>query len=315
MTDTIFKIIKTAKFQLTFLSLVIFYIVGLLLWEYHQDYYAEEIYPVLKVKEEVKRLASNVSTGLRINNFPNFSFEQNQFTMDAFVWFRFPIGTESLDTIEKFDFQHGRITYQSAPMIKLIENDVVVTYQVKVDFKAYLKFKDFPLGDHRLNIVLDNRTVTPNEMCFNCEISNFVLSKDILVTNWLPIKKIVQTGYIKSILNENDPAMETNYPAVVYTIEFENNSLRDLITLFFPMYVVFIICLLSLMIGINEHIARISLIATSMPILVLFRTVIIQLSPTTGGTTKADFVYFSLVFLSVCLKTFFSTITLSHNII
>ena len=27
---------------------------GLLLWEYHQDYYAEEIYPVLKVKEEVR---------------------------------------------------------------------------------------------------------------------------------------------------------------------------------------------------------------------------------------------------------------------
>ena len=301
MTSIFFKTIRTAKFQLSLLFLVIFYVVGLLFWEYKQDSYAEAIYPILKVKEQEKQLASNVLTGLRINNFPSFSFERNRFTMDAFVWFRFPIGTESLDTIKKFDFQNGKITYQSLPMIKLIEDDVLVTYQVKADFKAYLKFKNFPLGDHRLNIILDNKAVTPNELCFNCEINNFVLSKDILVTNWKPVKKIVQTGYIKSTLNENEPLMETSYPAVVYTIDFENSSLRDLITLFFPMYVVFFICLFSLMMGINEHIARISLIATSMPILVLFRTVIIQLSPTTGGTTKADFVYFSLVFLSLII--------------
>ena len=178
---TFFKIIKTAKFQLTCLLLVTLYVAGLLVVEYNQEFYAEKIYPALKVKEDVKQLASNVSVGLRINNFPTFSFEQNQFMMDAFVWFRFPVGSESIDTIEKFDFQYGQITYKSLPMVKLLETDVVVTYQVKVDFKAYLKYKDFPLGDHRLNIILDNRSVTPNELCFNCELSNFVLSEDILL--------------------------------------------------------------------------------------------------------------------------------------
>ena len=304
MSINFFKIIKTEKFQLLTILLVIFYAVAVLIWEHRSDNYAEKIYPILKVKEEVKQLASNISVGLHVNTFPKFSFDRNEFTMDAFIWFRFPVGTESLHTIERFDFQNGEIKYKSSPMIKLIGDDVVVTYQVKVEFKAFLNYKDFPLGDHRLNIVLDNRSVTPNELCFNCELANFILSEDILVATWCPVKKMIQAGYLKSALKEKDPEMEISYPCAVFTIDFENRTLRNLMTLYFPMYVIFFICLFSLMIEISEYLTRMTLIAAAMPILVLFRTVILQLSPPMGETTKADFVYFLLVFLSLLILLF-----------
>ncbi len=310
MFTKFFKIIKTAWFQIIIIFFVIIYAVSILIWEHKRDNYAEKIYPIFKVKEEIKQLASNVSVGLHINTFPKFSFNQNDFTMDAFVWFKFPVGTESLHTIKNFDFQNGEIKYKSPPMIKLIDDDVVVTYMVKAEFKAYLNYKDFPLGDHRLNIILDNKSVTSNELCFNTELGNFILSDDILVATWRPVRKMTQSGYLKSTLKEKDAKMEINYPCAVFTIDFENRTLRNLMTLYFPMYVIFLICLFSLMIEITAYLTRMTLVASAMPILVLFRIVMLQLSPPMSEITKADFVYFLLVFLSLLILIFQAHIVL-----
>lgn len=304
MAKTFFNFVKTAKFQLTCILFLMVYVIGILTWEHKREVYGEKIYPILKVQDQVKQLAYKVNVGLHINNFPIFSFNSNEFTMDAFVWFKYPVGTESLSTIEKFDFQNGKIIHKSKPIIKLIDDDVVVGYQIIVEFKAYLDYKNFPLGDHRLNIILDNRTVTPNELVFTCELNNFVLSDDILVSSWIPTKKIVQSGYVKSALKENDSTMQISYPCVVFTIDFNNNTIRNLMTLYFPMFVVFFICLFSLMIDLKEYLTRLTIISTAMPILVLFRTVIVQLSPTIGGLTKVDFCYFLLVFSSLLILLF-----------
>jgi hypothetical protein len=308
MTQSFFKTIKSAQFQLTCLLITMIFVISLLIVEHQSENYAEEIFPIQKVPDSVKNLASNVSVGLSINNFPTFSFQSNNFTMDAFIWFRFPVGTESIHTIEKFDFQNGdikvqdgKIIYLSQPMIKLIEDDVIVSYQVKVDFKSYLNYKHFPLDDHRLNIILRNKSVTPHEMCFNSDLNSLVFSENILVTSWRPAKKTVQTGYMSTSLKTKAPQMETNYPCAVFTIDFENVSIRNLITLYFPMYVIFFIAIFSLMIDISEYLQRMGLIASAMPMLVLFRMVIVQLSPSTGSTTKVDFVYFLLVFLSLLI--------------
>ena len=235
MTKKFFNVIKKSSFQIISVLLVISFISGILIWEYNKNEFSEKIFPVPKVDEKIKILTPSISVGLFINNFPNFSFNENKFAIDAFVWFRFPIGTESLNTISKFDFVNGEINYKSDPIIKLIKNDVLVTYQIKASFKAYLNHKNFPLGDHRLNILLDNRSVTPYELNFKCDPSNFILTKNTFVSTWYPVKKITQAGYLKSTLKENDPNTEISYPCAVFTIDFKNNSLQSLITLYFPL--------------------------------------------------------------------------------
>jgi len=308
MFKPVFKTIKTAKFQLTIIIITILYIVGLLLWQNVTIFYAEKIFTINKIEKSVRRLANNVSVGLHINNFPNFSFNENKFIMDAFVWFKFEVGTESLDTIENFTFRNSNlqdlgILFKSKPMIKLIDNDVVVTYHVQVEFKSPLEQKYFPIADHRLNIILENRSVTPNEVVFSSSLENFVLSEDIFVSTWKPVQKMIQSGYLSSALSEEDPTISVNYPCVVFTIEFENISNRNLVTLYFPMFVVFFIGLLSLIIEMTDTF-RLGLIATSLPILVLFRTAIEAMSPVVGSITKVDFVFFLLVFLSLLIILF-----------
>ena len=54
----------------------------------------------------------------------------------------------------------------------------------------------------------------------------------------------------------------------------------------------------------QETTFRLELIGTSMPILVLYRIVIDALSPIVGKTTKVDFAFFLLVFLSLAILLF-----------
>lgn len=310
-----FKTMKTAKFQLTVLILAIFYIVGILLWQNLSTFYAEKIFTINKIDKSVKRLASSVSVGLHINNFPTFDFNKNKFIMDAFVSFKFEVGTESLDTIARFTFRNSNlqdlgILYKSEPMIKLVGDDVLVTYHVQVEFKAPLEQKYFPIGDHRLNIILENRSITPNEVVFNSSLDDFVLSENLFVSTWMPVQKMVQSGYLISKLNEKDATLNIKYPALVFTIDFENISNRNLFTLYFPMFVVFLISLLSLIIDLRD-ISRLALVAASLPILVLFRTAIEAISPVVGRITKVDYMYFLLVFLSLLILLFQSFIVIN----
>ncbi len=303
-----FKFIKTAKFQLTVIIIIIFYIISLLLWQNEKAFYAEKIFTINKLDENIKQISNPIKVGLSINNFPTFSFQENKFIMDAFVWFRYEIGTESLDTISDFTFKNttkpdGGILHKSKPMVKLEGDEVVVTYHIQIEFKAPLVNKYFPIGDHRLNFILENRSVTPRELYFECDLENFVLSDNLFVSTWKPVQKMVQTGFWSAKLTEKKPPETIIYPCVVFTIDFENVSNRNLITLYFPMFVVFFIGLLSLIIDIKDTF-RLGLIATSAPILVLFRMAIESLSPQVGAITKVDFIYFLLVSLSLAILLF-----------
>ena len=111
MKKNFFEIIKNTKFQLAITFVVFIYAIILLYVEYKNPNYAEQIYPILKVQEQTKKLAANIDVGLFINNFPSFTMNKNKFTLDGIIWFKFPIGTESINTIKKFTFQNGEIIY------------------------------------------------------------------------------------------------------------------------------------------------------------------------------------------------------------
>jgi hypothetical protein len=281
-----------------------------LVYEQSLDIFTEDTFTAYKVKDATKKDATIVDVGLHINNFPNFNIHQNQFAFDGFIWFKYPKNKNLLDTISKFDFKNGEIKSKSEPIIKTVDNSTLVSYHVKVEFKTYLNFKDFPLGDHRLNIILDNRSVTPKELCFNTDKKHFLLSEKMLIASWEPKILKCEDGYLISELQKNNPHMKVHYPCATFSIAFHNTSSKDIITLYFPMFVLFFICLFSLLITLKEYVNRMFIIVGVVPILVLFRMVIVDLSPVVGEMTKADFVYFLLVFLSLIILIFQAFVSL-----
>lgn len=302
--DTILDRFRNPQLQLTIVVAVMAYCVILLSLQYQERRYAEPIQPVLEVPTQVKRLANKVEVGLHINNFPEFSFHKNKFILDALVWFKFPVGTESLASIQEFSFQNGQIRHRSLPIIKVVDDVVLISFQTTVEFKSHLNYTLYPMSDHRLRIILENRRATPNEITFESNVNNFALSDDLLTSTWTPKKKIVQAGFIKSLLHERDDSLHINYPCVVFTLEFANESMRDLISLYIPLFILFFIGFFSLLINIRDDSLRTSILTGAMPTLVLFRLVIDNAGPQASNITKVDYLYYILVSLSLLILLF-----------
>jgi hypothetical protein len=274
----------------------------MLVIQYKQNYFAEKNYPISHVSEKEKKLASNVEVGLFINNFPKFSFYKNKFRMDGVVWFKFPIGAESIHTIKKFSFKNGKIISKSDPIVQKSGNNVIINYQVLVDFITPLNYKHFPASDHKLTIILQNKTTSPSELYFVGNTSNFKLSDNLLTGNWKPLKKYVDSGYIKSI---------ADFPSTVFTIDFYNRDLRHFILLYLPLFLIFFLIFASLLTSVTNIEVRFPVVAGVIPILALHSLVIESVSPPGSNITKVDQIYLTLIVLSLVILLFQSYIGLA----
>ena len=264
----------------------------------------------LELNEKEKSKASTVEVGFYINSFPEFSFEKGNFVIDGILWFKFPSGSESLQTIEQFTIANSLVQsndsliYRSEPIIKLIDNHVLVSFNVQTNFTQYTNHKSFPLSDHKLSIIIENRSATPQEINLVSKKENVVINKDILNISWQPKDIEVRTGYFSAPLtNPENPAMTMHYPVAVFTIYFENIGIRELVSLYFPLLVIFFIILFCLLLDITD-ISRLSYIATAVPILVLFRMVIDGVSPDVGYNTHIDYFFYLLILLSLVILLF-----------
>lgn len=295
---------KTTKFWI-FVLLATFLYVGLLLrLELYYKNYAESFPLIHEISAQTKRLASQVDTGIHIKTFPQFSVTQGLFIMDATVWFRFDKSVESLDTLSRFTVQNSEYLdsrstmLQSKPMVSLLEDKVLVAYNIQVKFRNSFEYKKFPLENHRLHIVLVNESVTPQELCLNTHSSYVEVSNDTMINDWKPMGTNAHAGYLQAILDKKDPVLSITYPCVAFSIDIERVGYRSLTSLYFPLFVLFLIGLLSMMIGIFD-LTRLGIISASLPMLVLYRLVIDANSPVVAYATHIDFVYYSLVFLSL----------------
>lgn len=287
------------------------YITLLFVIQYKKLTIAEEIPSLIQIDEKTKKLATHVTVGMHINSFPEFSFNANNFAIDATIWFKFAKATESLDTLNKFTLKNskllgdGSMIYKSPPIIKILDKDVLVCYHIQAIFMSELKHKYFPIGDRRLNIILQNKNVTAQELIFITEPQNVTLSDSILVSNWIPKRTHATAGYIKANLSPRESNMYITYPSVVFSIDFESIGARLPVALYFPLFLLFFIVLMSLILNISDS-NRLGLVASGVPALVLFRLVIDSVSPHAGYATHIDVVYYLIVFLSL-LILFFQT--------
>lgn len=301
--------LRLTKIQLSAILVTIIYLTGLFFIQDKRFISNDKPPAIYAVDEKTQKLASIVHVGMYVNSFPVFSFDQGLFTIDATVWFRFAAASEALDTLEQFTLynsliqQNGKLTYRSDPIIKLIGDEVLVCYQVQTTFKLTINHKYFPIGDHTLHILLQNKSATVKELCFVSDLQSFSLSEDVSINEW-KLKNIrVKTGYAKSDLYLNDASAQITYPAVLFSVDFDNVGFRDAGALYLPMLIILLIGLLSLLLGIDDS-NRLTLITGAMPSLVLFRLVINAVSPVVGYVTHVDFVFYAFVILLLIVLLF-----------
>lgn len=308
MTTKIFKLFHTTTFRLMSIIFSLLYFAAILIY-HHKTFVALDEKPIIKtVDAKTQRLASQVTVGLHINNFPEFSFEKKYFIVDCTVWFKFPATTESIKTIEQFTIQssfmqeNGELLYRSAPVIKRLGDEVLVTYYVQTSFSTYPNFKNFPIGDHTLNIIIQNRNVTPEELCFISEDDTFTFAKKTF-SSWSIKKATTTTGYLTAHLYPKSPQFDVSYPVALFSIDFEQNGFNHLFSLYLPLFVIFLFALLSFFFELGA-IERINTMAAVIPMLVFFKLVINTVAPTIGYLTHVDYVFCSFVFIALIILFF-----------
>jgi hypothetical protein len=219
------------------------------------------------------------------------------------VWFKFPLGTESLETIEEFNFKNGRIISKSKPIITQVNNKIIARYQVTAEITTSLNFNRFPFGGHRLHIVMENRRVSPRELSFIVDPKDLILSDQLDLSTWQARKLHANAGYAHATIEKDNTLSGVNYPTVVYAIDFTNKSMRTTVSLFLPMFLLFFLCMITFVAPLIDPF-RIQLLAAAMPTLVLFRLVVDAQSPSGVTLTEADYIYFLLVTLSLFILLF-----------
>lgn len=248
--------------------------------------------------------AATMKTGLFIKNFPTFHINKNNFTVDATMWFEFYGSQLSLDVIEKFTFLNARIISKSAPDIKINKDKLLVTYQIVFDVKGNLNYKNFPLANHMLSIVMVNYSIMTNEMIFDDldQANSFILSPEISGVEWGVHATNNFPGMIVASLDDHVKDKSVEYPAIGFTITFIRKSFKDLLVLFMPIFSATLFTWLSLLMNVSNEVGRFSLSITAFTAILGYRFVIEQVSPQVGYFTLLDSFY--LVFLALCFFVF-----------
>ncbi len=308
-TKKINHLLNNTRIMLLTIIVTALYLLSVVYWQSQNFNSIDPSYVIQTLTEKEQRYSSLVEIGLHINSFPTFSFSKNTFTIDGILWFKFPSGAESIETLSNFGIQNAAalngntLEFKSEPIIKRMEHKILLSYHIQAMIKTSLNFKNFPLSKHRLDIIINNKNASANELYFISNNENITISNDLLLYSWQVMNATVKTGYTAAKLAPNNQQMQLTYPTAVFSINFDSIGFRDLISLYFPMFVLFLIALFCLLIDIKDT-ARLGYVAATVPILVLFRMVIDGVSPDVGSLTHIDFMYNLFVFLSLIILFF-----------
>ena len=233
-----------------------------------------------------------VDVGLEIERFQEFNVTKNQFTFTGNVWFEFEAGSVSIDTLKDFAFDRATILYRSEPDTRLLGSKLMVRFLIKVAFNTGLVNSDFPVDDHRINIVLSHPFVSPEEIIFEARATNFVFDSNLLSSGWNTIDKSVKSGFTEARLSEQGTEKMVLQPMVAFSIDVERYGARYVLAILLPIFLMFFLIFYCLSVDAAPSVA-VSL--GGITGILAYRYVIEQLSPPTGDLMMSDHFFFLIL--------------------
>lgn len=256
---------------------------------------------------------SKVKAGLFIEQFQKFDMVKNQFIFAGSVWFMFAPGLISMSTLEKFGFARGQILYRSPPDTKLVGDQILVRYDVIVDFNSGVDFSYFPVDDHELYILLTHKFVSPHELLFESTQEEFIVASNMRNYGWKLMGKSTTAGYTANQLELNNQETFHSHPAVLFSIKYARTGFRYIITILLPLLLIFYLSLFSFSLDSKD---AVSISVGSITAILAYRFVIETMSPPVGYFMLSDYLFLLIlaatftVFLISVIGSFLKNITL-----
>ena len=261
--------------------------------------------PVINVTPETYKhfggFPDTIKVGLYINQFRKFNMVENNFDFNGIIWFEFNPDIISLDTLEKFEFEKGKIKHKSDPDTQLISGRLLVRYNIRVSFNSPLNYADFPLDNHRLNLIIANHFVSPSAVLFSSSAREFVVKARTESFGWERINRNVTTGFQKAEIDPHDDRKTIFYPVAIFSLDYSRYGIRYVLSIILPLLLIFYLSLFSFSWG--EDLSGLNLTIGSITATLGYRFVIENLSPKTGYFMLSDYIFF--LFLTANAFTFF----------
>ncbi len=297
--DKIAKFISSFKVQAGIVSFMVIILVSIF---YSQTYKYTSTDPIPKIKKTKisteNYFLKEVKTGLFIKNFSRFDIVKNEFVMNAIVWFEFDPHQISLNTIEKFSFENGKIIKQEPVKTKIIGNKIWANYKVTVEFTSNLDYKLFPLEDHKIYIGLINTEMNPYSEILVSHNTDLSIKKNIYTSDWKNIGCEVEYGYIDDTIDIDQKKKSNKYPIVYYELDFQKSGIKKTLAIFLPLYMIFFLSLFSLIINIKNTSGILSLSVGSASALIFDLLAIESMSPDVRYFTIANKLFLIFLILS-----------------
>lgn len=242
-----------------------------------------------------------IMVGLHIDRFQNFDVTKNNFQLSGSLWFDFNAGAISIATLEQFQFERATINYLSEPEIKLRDNRLFIRYLVNVSFNSGLVFSDFPLDDHRVNLVLTHPFISPEEIIFDTTTADFSFDGNLSSFGWQTVGLSVKSGYEKAVLSENAHNKTIMQPIVGFAIDIKRYGSRFPLTIFLPLIIIYFLMFFSLSVDV---LTSVTITLGGITGILAYRYVIEQLSPLSGDLMLSDYCFFLFLGSSVVIFLF-----------
>ncbi|MFH0898111.1 MAG: hypothetical protein V1855_00870 [bacterium] len=249
------------------------------------------------VIKQFGEFAVKAKVGMFFKNIPVFDVRNDTFQIDAIVWFVFNPDEITLEIIEKFSFDKGKILQKSPPDLRVLGDKVFVKYNVLFAFNGNLNYHKFPFEDHQVAFILSNDFVTPNEMYFMADSSSFCAAPEIFPANWKLQDLNIEPGFIDLELDQQDKTNISQSPKVLYTIRVAKASIKGMLVLFIPLFAAVFFSLFTFLMNLTNSKGKFTLALSALTALLSYRFVIERVIPDVAYFTKIDEIY--LLFLII----------------
>lgn len=310
-----FDAIVSPRYQILGMVIIALSAFMLAIYPYIRYYPLENSIPIMPITPEKIRewgaVPTRVKTGLYINNFPSLDFVNNNFVFDGILWFEFDPALISLNTVSKFSFDKGEILSISEPYTQLTGNKFFARYMLRVNFKTDLNYTLFPFDDHRVDIILVNRSIDPSEMIFSSYSPYFETAPSAQFSGWYLYDLLVNTGYYESILDRSGIQKAVAQPRVVFSLCLRRHGTRNILLILLPLFIIYFISLFSFAFDPEKNPGTIfSLASAGVTGLLSYRFVIEGMSPKVGYFVLSDKI-FILFLLSALFEFAFAAMLVS----
>lgn len=249
---------------------------------------------------------SHVKVGLFIDSFRTFDIIKNEFTFDGSIWFEFNPQQVAPEIIDQFTFLRGEMIERSSAVKQTMDPaKMVMHYSLVVKLTSDLNYTFFPLDDHIISLILINRAQTAQPIVFDVHEKSFAVKHDLSNSGWVRRSQAIQVGYIASEVGTGDTLTAVKIPAAVFSIGYGRTGARHLVTILFPLIILFFITLFSLCLEPKKYLSTIlSLCLAAITGLIAYRFVIDNMSPKVNYFLMSDYLW--LLFFAAIFCVFFT---------